>query len=75
MNRGIAGKTGVCLRNRVYYLVSAKGRIECDDQGVQCFNTEFSMLPGTETLDGIKWGKINRGDIIEGYVRTRPLPS
>ena len=73
---GVAAKTGMCLNDRVYYLVGATGKLDCQTPDVACSNVDFSMLPGTDKLDGTKWGGITRGDIIQGYVRfiTKSMP-
>ncbi|KAK0114603.1 hypothetical protein ONS95_014088 [Cadophora gregata] len=73
MKRETAAKSGMCLNNRVYYLVSAQGKRNCLEthQGTVCNGFDlFSMLPGITTLDGSKWSGINRGHIIEGSMNS-----
>ncbi|KAL2069976.1 hypothetical protein VTL71DRAFT_14656 [Oculimacula yallundae] len=72
MNRETAAKSGICLNNRVYYLVSARGGDPCTQQtigGIKCTG-RFTMLPGITTLDGSKWSGITRGTIIEGSMNS-----
>ena len=62
--------------NTVYYLVAAIDEAQncdcesnCGSGGKGCLEIDFKVLPGVDTLDGIKWGKVTKEDIIIGWVR------
>lgn len=62
-------KSWVCHKDKMYYLLAANGKQEhCnwDEHVWDCFPLPFSLPPGLMELDGTKWGKLTKEEIVQG---------
>ncbi|PNY28259.1 Uncharacterized protein TCAP_01845 [Tolypocladium capitatum] len=74
MDKDDAEKTKGCVDNRMYYLMAPIGlgwSCSGSESGAgPCYDNNFLVPPGAETMDGKNWGGVTPADLISGAVRS-----